>query len=261
MRNQPASLALLTPILLLFIGCTSQALEPPTREQRSSSAPVVVVELFTSEGCSSCPPADRTLAQLLNRAQRDNLPVVGLSFHVDYWDRLGWKDRFADPAYTRRQRDYALAFRLRSVYTPQAVVNGTDQFIGSDVKRLDRAVSAGLKQKPTGALKLTPTKADTFDGWEVGFDTQDVGSDMVLNLALVEDGAVSRVTRGENAGRKLQHVNIVRVFRTVALTKKPSGRVQLQRPQTLQAKNVKLIGYVQHAKTKAIGTAAEIALD
>src|ERR1700733_13645315 len=101
-----------------------------------------VVELFTSEGCSSCPPADKAVAKLLQE-HAGNVYVLG--YHVDYWDNLGWKDIFSNAAYTQRQKEYAKIFKLSSVYTPQVILNGTEQFVGSDENKLNTGVKKNLQ--------------------------------------------------------------------------------------------------------------------
>jgi len=110
---------------ILFGTCHSQP-------KASYFEPVAVVELFTSEGCSSCPPADRILSRLTAETQRDHRRIYTLSFHVDYWDRLGWRDPYSSSANSDRQRQYAELMKLQSVYTPQMIVNGRIEFVGSD---------------------------------------------------------------------------------------------------------------------------------
>src|SRR5215471_13162766 len=102
-----------------------------------------VVELFTSEGCSSCPPADNAVAKLL-KEHSSNVYVLG--YHVDYWDNLGWRDIFSNASYTQIQKEYAKAFNLSSVYTPQIVVNGTEQFVGSNEAKLNADINKDLQQ-------------------------------------------------------------------------------------------------------------------
>src|SRR6201985_3032927 len=113
-----------------------------------------VVELFTSEGCSSCPPADNAVAKLL-KEHNNNVYVLG--YHVDYWDNLGWKDSFSNAAYTQLQRDYAKTFKLSSVYTPQVIVNGTEQFVGSNENKLNAAVNKNLQQSSNIKLNVEIT--------------------------------------------------------------------------------------------------------
>src|SRR5215212_735890 len=122
-----------------FLGCSASvdnepqlSSQPAATQTDPRSRPAVLVELFTSEGCSSCPPADRNLAFLENQQPVTKAEIVTLAFHVDYWDRLGWKDRFSSPLFSRRQEDYAQAFKLDSNYTPQMIVDGKTEFVGFD---------------------------------------------------------------------------------------------------------------------------------
>jgi len=164
----------------------------------------VVVELFTSQGCSSCPPADALLGEL---AQRKD--VLALAYHVDYWDRLGWKDPYSSAAATRRQRQYGDQFRLRAIYTPQIVVDGRAEMVGSDRRAVARAIQA--------AAQATAAPAPRFD-IDLVREANDirvhVGADAALAGARVQlvgyvRGRTTRVTAGENAGRTLAEANIV----------------------------------------------------
>src|SRR5512140_3242016 len=135
-------------------------------------AQTVVVELFTSEGCSSCPPADQVLSRLESPRQpavirgKQQLPlpsgveVIALGEHVDYWDQLGWKDRFSSPLFSARQQDYGKAFHLESVYTPQIVVNGPKELLGSDSRALQDASGKGAKE-PHAQVTMAMTSAQT----------------------------------------------------------------------------------------------------
>ena len=163
-----------------------------------------VVELFTSQGCSSCPPADTYIGELTQR--RD---VLALAFHVDYWDDLGWRDRFGLSDAVERQRVYAKVVRLSSVYTPQVVVDGQDNFVGSDVKSIGRAL--------TGNRNGVAVALSVRDG-EVLIDLdapRPVAPSDVLLVAYLRT-AVSPIGRGENAGRTLKEFNIVRDFHSLA---------------------------------------------
>ena len=170
----------------------------------SASSRPAVVELFTSQGCSSCPPADTYIGELTQR--RD---VLALAFHVDYWDDLGWRDRFGLPDAVERQRIYAKVLRLSSVYTPQVVVDGRDNFVGSDVKSIGRALTGNRNGVAAVALSVR-------DG-EVLIDLdapEKVAPSDVLLVAYLRT-AVSPIGRGENAGRTLREFNIVRDFHSL----------------------------------------------
>ncbi|CCQ72189.1 thioredoxin family protein [Magnetospira sp. QH-2] len=169
-----------------------------------SGAPVkgpTVVELFTSQGCSSCPPADAFIGELADR--RDVLP---LSFHVDYWDYIGWKDPFADPDHTRRQRTYAHRFRQRSVYTPQVVVHGTYEGVGSDRRSVNRLITKARNQGRSIAVNLNRDG----DGLKVHLPETHPGVEAEVLLVLYDSEHVTKVRRGENRGETLINRNVVR---------------------------------------------------
>jgi hypothetical protein len=169
----------------------------------------VLIELFTSEGCSSCPPADRLLAELDSRA-------IVLGEHVDYWDHQGWRDPFSSHANTLRQESYARHFGIEGPYTPQMVVDGVTQFNGAESQRaLEEISRANSKEKAT--IRLARVAA----GVEVTVESLPKTADVML--ASVQEGGASQVTAGENKGRNLQHVAILRSLRKIGTAKKGSG--------------------------------------
>src|SRR5439155_3600475 len=172
------------------------------------AASFAVVELFTSEGCSSCPPADALLREIDSAAQRDRAPVYALAFHVDYWDALGWADPYASARWSQRQKAYAEARGGESVYTPQMLVNGGASFVGSDRQKAERAIAAALGQRASVSVSVRAERSD--DGaLRVRVVTNGAPEGAVVNVALVERGLVSGVARGENAGKTLRHDGVV----------------------------------------------------
>jgi hypothetical protein len=177
----------------------------------------VLVELFTSEGCSSCPPADEVLADLARRADAQGEPVIPVAFHVDYWNDLGWVDPFSLPDSSDRQRWYASVFETRSIYTPQMIVAGTRPFVGSNRSALERNLHAALStQDDHPALHLTGGQrceacADKSQR-SVSVRVETFSPSQALVIALVQRRARSQVTRGENQGSTLEHSNVVRAF-------------------------------------------------
>jgi hypothetical protein len=163
-------------------------------------AAMVVVELFTSQGCSSCPPADALLAKL-----REDTGVIALSEHVDYWDYMGWRDPFSSPVFSERQAAYARRFGLRGPYTPQMVVDGAEEFVGSDAGQARRAIARAAKGPK---LAITVRR----DGGRVRVEAPAKGE---LWVATVQAEGGAEVARGENAGRRLRHVSIVRTLARV----------------------------------------------
>lgn len=202
---------------LLLIGAMTAAgfalvthLHPVFAAEVSSQPTPVLVELFTSEGCSDCPPADALLQSLDTTQFVPGAVAIVLSEHVTYWNRLGWRDPFSLDAMDVRQQDYSARFGLNSVYTPQMVVDGKDQFVGSDRKALTSAVQ---KAASTTKLPVEILESKLQDG-KVGFSlkTGADNSNVHWYAALAEDATHSEVARGENAGRTLHHVAVVRVM-------------------------------------------------
>jgi len=163
----------------------------------------VVVELYTSQGCSSCPPADQMLAEL---SDRDD--IIALALHVDYWDYIGWKDEFADPAHTVRQRGYSRAAGKRSIYTPQMIVGGVDHVVGANPMQLLDAIEKHRSVKNPAAVTLGR------DGERVSVSIRASGpmpaEGVVVQVATVTPSATVSIGRGENAGRTFEYHNIVR---------------------------------------------------
>ena len=206
-----------------------------------------VLELFTSQGCSSCPPAEKLVGEL---AQRPD--VLALTFHVDYWDDLGWRDRFSSPQATQRQRDYAQRLHLSSVYTPQAIIDGQDNLVGSNRS----AIEASLRGARIGA----PVTLSVDHGRvraDLGAQSNAAASNVLLVAYL--RSAVSPIGRGENAGRTIQESNVVRGVQVIG-----QWRGQAQQFDSaiaaLPADATDVAVLVQTAERGAIIGAARIAL-
>jgi hypothetical protein len=175
--------------------------------------PAVLVELFTSEGCSDCPPADQVLAQLARNHLVDGAEVIAMSEHVDYWNRLGWSDPFSDAQFSNRQNEYAHAFGRRDIYTPQMVVDGQIEFVGSNRGQALEAVARAAKNSKA-SLSITRMKVDKETvRVRVGVNSVSglTGAEPAdVFLAITEDNLFSKVESGENRGRRLEHVAVVR---------------------------------------------------
>ena len=169
----------------------------------------VIVELFTSEGCSSCPPADALLSQYVKSSPVPGVEVIALGEHVDYWDHGGWADPFSSRQFSARQSDYSDAFHLDSVYTPQIVVDGRAQLVGSDGDAA-RVAIARAARLPKAEVSVAQTEPGQFTV-HVGHLPASAQSDPAeVYLAVTEDGLSSSVGGGENAGRRLTHSAVVR---------------------------------------------------
>jgi hypothetical protein len=246
----------------LFLAAGVFALEARRHSPQPNRSPepangFAVVELFTSEGCSSCPPADQAVARIQRETRGQ--PVYILAFHVDYWNRLGWKDVFSDAAYSERQNRYAQWLHLKSVYTPQVVVNGRLEFVGSEEDRLRSAIRENLQMPAPAQLTLENVQTG---GREIslGYHTDGAGNSSSLLIALVQKSATTEVKRGENAGATLSHVQIVRGFLTIALSGKNGGEARLSLPEGLTGKQMEIIGFLQNNATGEILAAYRVGL-
>ena len=224
----------------------------------------VIVELFTSEGCSSCPPADAELTRLIEQQPIPNVTVIGLGEHVDYWDNLGWRDVFSAPTFTVRQSDYErTVFRTGSVYTPQAIVDGRFQVVGSDSAALRRAiVNAAAASKASVTTTTRPSSGSNLTA------QIDVALPPALPLThpldvvagIVERNLATRVQRGENGGRLLKHGAVVRQFVTAGTVKGEarsfSRTLTLPLDAAWKRPDLQLVAFVQDRTTRAIVGAA-----
>ncbi len=186
-----------------------------------------VVELFTSQGCSSCPPADELLAEY---AARDD--VIALSLPVDYWDYLGWKDTLASPEHTQRQRAYADARGDRQVYTPQVVINGVEHAVGSNAAAIDTAI----KETANGlSIPISMTPGTDSTTVTIGAsDNPELKKGMIW-LALYDDPIAVPIDRGENTGRTIVYTNVVRKIRPIAMWMGEEMTVELPMSELVHA--------------------------
>ena len=216
-----------------------------------------VIELFTSEGCSSCPPADAVIAKV--EKESTDKPVYILAFHVDYWNRLGWKDVFSSAAYSERQNQYAHWLNLSSVYTPQVVVNGRTEFVGSEEGTLRNAIKTNLAKSSSTQIEITNIKINQNKA-EVQFQTQGKIANSVLLLAIVQKSATTKVQRGENEGRTLAHVQIVREIESVSL-KGDKGDASIELPKGFDPHGSEIIAFVQNTLNGEITGATKAAIN
>jgi len=239
---------------------------------RVASAQTVVVELFTSEGCSSCPPADQVLSRLefprYGNAGRSKqvvmvapgVEVIALGEHVDYWDQLGWKDKFSSPLFSARQQDYGKAFHLESVYTPEMIVNGQKEVLGSDSRAVQEAINKEVKEPQAQvSIAMMSPQTVTFSVSKLPPGSHDAD----ILLGVTEDGLVTSVFGGENNGRQLRHAAVVRTLSSL-------GRLDPQRPGEYSATaqlnlrpdwnraNLKLVLFVQDRVNRHILGAASV---
>jgi hypothetical protein len=238
------------------LGASSSPASLPASFSTGSPATPVIVELFTSEGCSSCPPADTLLQKLLETQPVPGAVIIGLGQHVDYWDQLGWKDRFSSAALTDRQRLYAARLAHGNVYTPQMVVDGTAELVGSDANAARRALQRAAAA-PHGRVRLTvqaPDREQLQVAVTVAADylpARGAGDHPDVVVAVTEDYLRSDVKRGENHGRVLSHAAVVRQL--VAIGEAPGERsTRIQLAPDWQRDQLKIVAFVQERRSRAI---------
>ena len=218
-----------------------------TNNKDSAEQSKVVLELFTSEGCSSCPPADE-LAAKLQKQFGDQLYV--LEFHVDYWDRLGWKDPYSLALATQRQRIYGERLKLESIYTPQAIINGSDEAVGSDANKINSLIRKEITSKSIASLSL---RAESSSANEILCRYEYHGPAAKINIALCQSESEIQVKAGENNGKKLHHTNIVRDFRQADPShNQGKSEIRLEIPSGLNTANMSVIAYAQETEGKIV---------
>ncbi len=238
--------------LLSFSFCKSKAAKKENNSGTDNG--FVVVELFTSEGCSSCPPADELMIKL---AKEFPEKVYFLGYHVDYWNYIGWKDEFSNADYTKRQNKYAELLGLSSIYTPQAIINGEKELVGSKESQLRGLIADKLKQETSATITLMAKKTDQTV--TVSCRADNAGK-AILNIALVQLMATTNVKRGENEGRKLNHIDIVRDLKTVSVNKEINSSVTLKIPAGLGVKDLKVVAFLQNEEEWNVTGAAETSI-
>ena len=255
-----SAVVFLAGIIVVALGLSRFAAageQPMSRDEMVENKVVgqpVLVELFTSEGCSSCPPADRLLTDL-----KSNENIVTLEFHVDYWDRQGWKDPFSSPSFTRRQENYSRELHLDSTYTPQMIVDGRHEFVGSNRAQAKETIiksSADAK----AAIELIATDGKIT----VKIDNLTSHSDAVVYLAIAESKLSTKVGGGENSGSTLEHSSVVRTLTSIGLIKKGVSSYTYDQPAAQnadwKAENIKYVVFVQETSSLKVLAVKQVAV-
>jgi hypothetical protein len=246
---------------VLLIAAIAVPLFLATQNQRQMPAPAVrkavVVELFTSEGCSSCPPADALLGRLRQEKVVDGVEVVPLGLHVDYWDFQGWRDRFSSAAYSERQLRYASKLRISGPYTPQMVVDGAAEFEGGDAPRARTLIARAAARPASADIQLTLST----DKLQVQVKAQPAVDGEVL-LAITEDNLQTKVIAGENGGHELRHSAVVRDLRSLGRLHNGifEAAVPLNLKKDWKRDDLRIVVFVQEPHTGPIDGAAWLQL-
>jgi len=246
-------------VFAIVAGAGAAVAQLPPATAVPSGQTIVIAELFTSEGCSSCPPADRLLETLLRQQPASGVYVIPLSEHVDYWDHQGWKDPFSSPQFTERQKVYGFHFNVDSIYTPQMVVDGANEFVGSDERELKRVLTKAVS-KPKPELHVEFATAQDQPGTVVGVSGPGLAADgeaAEVMVAVTEDDLVVDVKRGENASRTLRHSGVVRILTSAGViepaTKAPPTMFAtvVLRPAWKRDK-LRIVAFVQSKQSRRI---------
>jgi len=233
-----------TLVILLILAYRPAAAQANPPQNRTP----VLVELFTAEGCSSCPPADDLLAQLESKQPVAGVDIIVLGEHVDYWDNLGWRDRFSSPQYTERQREYGSRFKIDDVYTPQMIVDGTEQFVGNDATHALRAIARAGHAPKSPLVLAKPVVHGRKITIAVSTSTSNPSSKVDLYAALVDPADTTNVGGGENRGRQLHHVAVVRSLQKIGklrdLDSRPIKATLLAPPDAI-AQKMRVVVFAQ----------------
>lgn len=252
-------------VAVAFFACPTFGTASIAAPRLAAFAPVpVVAELFTSEGCSSCPPADALLSRLLVDQPVEGVEVIAISEHVDYWNGLGWKDPFSSPRFSERQREYARARNASQIYTPQLVVDGRLAVVGSDRTAVRQSLLEAAR-RPRASVAVSAVRSDDGRSASVRVlvrnlrSTLQKGTIRVL-VATVEDNVVSDVTRGENANRRLRHDAVARALDTIGAFEDGAEAGEFTKEIALEGgwagRRLRVVAFLQDDRTRHILGAA-----
>jgi len=254
-------------VVLGALLCANASLNSPRTVSPQSAAPAdrspVIIELFTSEGCSSCPPADALLSKLEVDQPIAGAEIIGLEEHVDYWNHDGWTDPYSSTEWTMRQQEYVTRFKGNSPYTPQMIVDGQKEFSGNNVRAAQEIIQQAARQEKTSvSIVAGPSTKNNTLSFEVRVaNIRGTGEKTDVWLAVTEAGLPTSVSAGENKGRTWEHASIVRSLQKIGSTASDGSVPFLSNPQVkLRAnwkkENLRIVVFVQERKSWRILGAA-----
>ncbi len=235
-------------LLWLVIGEDHLSASVALPHASSTQKVPVIVELFTSEGCSSCPPADVVLAELEKNQPVANVMILALGEHVDYWNYLGWSDPYSSATYSERQQEYARSLNANT-YTPQIVVDGQAEFIGSNASKA-QAVITKAARAPKAKVQIVRLKQDHIKITATDIPTVSRNDKLDIVVAITETNLQSNVVRGENAGRKLNHGTVVRHLQVVG--EAPRAEAKLTFEKNWNQANLRVVAFLQERTNRRI---------
>jgi hypothetical protein len=253
--------AFLAAIVVSLILLSRWPAHSSASSQASTAKQPIIVELFTSEGCSSCPPADALLERLSEDQPFDGIEIIALEEHVDYWNNLGWADPFSSPDFSRRQEGYATTLPDGGVYTPQMIVDGRAQFIGGRNNEVRDQIRSAASH-PKSRLLLTPISSNKprTRSFELRLDPSSPAlnsSSLNLWVAITEKNLHSEVTAGENSGHTLRHAPVVRQLRKLQSAPSPFTPLHLtiDLRENWNPSNLTIVAFLAHPRSRQIQAA------
>ena len=254
---------------LLVWGLSAKVTAQTASSQATAAREPVVVELFTSEGCSSCPPADAILSELDHRQPLHSAEIIAIEEHVDYWDQDGWMDPFSSAGWTARQNVYSDVFSTGSSYTPEMVVDGSTGFVGSRgtvaIQEIEKAAKVRKAKVELGGVSLAGDKSITLKVSVEELSSPALKDRPEVLLAITESGLHSSVSAGENNGKELRHSPVLRELKVIGVVGK-NGQEPFTAQPTVRldskwiAANLRAVVFVQEKKSRHILGAASIRL-
>jgi hypothetical protein len=258
MKNSISKIVLYTGIFLFLLTLPSFTFQKSTKESKPKVIDppgnhFVVLELFTSQGCSSCPPADVVLEKY---ALANNLNVIPLAFHVDYWNYIGWKDPFSKVEFSNRQKKYSKISNSKGIYTPQIIINGKYETVGSRESEIRNKVSQELlveTKKNISVSKINVENGKLTIKYHLNF----LSTNDVVNFALVKKMEFTFIKRGENSGLRQTNYNIVYDFLSKSTDIENSNTAEFEFRKDWLQNDFKIVAYVQSNKSGEISAAVQ----
>ena len=234
---------------LVILLCLYLSLAELNAQQQTQMYPTVLVELFSSEGCSSCPFADAFLKEMMVLADSNRIPVFFLDYHVDIWNKSGWVDRFSDSSFSRRQREYMVKTHQEALFTPMMFVNGEGALPGNAKKEIGQLVNKNMYAEPQTQLKTRAGYVAASNTLILNYEVLGKSDSCTLNLVLAYREIKSEITGGENKGQTLTHHHTVKDWKWYPIDPSKKGKVEMTLPTDVNLSDLILISFIQQNRT------------
>ncbi|MES2780493.1 MAG: DUF1223 domain-containing protein [Bacteroidota bacterium] len=231
-------------LLSLFLGWHAGK-----AQQQQQMYPTVLVELFSSEGCSSCPLADAFLKEMMGLADSNQVPIFFLDYHVDIWNQSGWVDKFSDTSFSRRQREYMVKTKQQALFTPMMFVNGGGALPGSAKKEVGQLINKNMNAEPQTQLMTRAGYVAASNTLILNYEIVGKMDSCNLNLVLAYKEVKSDITGGENKGQLLTHHHTVKKWKWFPIDPSKKGKIEMELPYDVKLSDLMLISFVQQEAT------------